>query len=76
LRKPFAGSPIFWLLERIAIGRNDSGKPRELAAMSTTIYTIWKETRSGKWTAVASLMPLAMGFALCFVVAQVWRLLA
>ena len=43
---------------------------------STTIYTIYKETRSAKWTAVASLLPLAMGFALCFFVAQIWRLVA
>ena len=43
---------------------------------STTIYTIWKETKSGKWTAVASLLPVVMGLVLCFVVAQVWRLLS
>jgi ferrous iron transport protein B len=43
---------------------------------STTIYTIWKETRSAKWTAVSALLPLAMGFFLCFLVAQVWRLVA
>jgi ferrous iron transport protein B len=42
---------------------------------STTIYTIWKETRNGRWTAIASLLPVGMGFALCFLVAQVWRLL-
>ena len=41
---------------------------------STTIYTIWKETRSAKWTTVSALLPLAMGFATCFVVAQVWRI--
>ncbi|MEE2777880.1 MAG: ferrous iron transport protein B [Acidobacteriota bacterium] len=41
---------------------------------STTIYTIWKETRSAKWTGVASLLPVAMGMVLCFLVAQVWRL--
>jgi ferrous iron transport protein B len=41
---------------------------------STTIYTIWKETGSAKWTAVSALLPLAMGFLLCFVVAQTWRL--
>jgi ferrous iron transport protein B len=41
---------------------------------STTIYTIYKETRSGKWTAVAALLPLAMGFVVCFLVAQIWRL--
>jgi ferrous iron transport protein B len=43
---------------------------------STTIYTIYKETRSPKWTAVATLMPVVMGVTVCFLVAQVWRLLA
>jgi ferrous iron transport protein B len=42
---------------------------------STTIYTIWKETRSVKWTILATLMPLAMGAAVCFVVAQTWQLI-
>jgi len=41
---------------------------------STTIYTIWKETRSAKWTAVSALLPLAMGLLLCFLVAQAWYL--
>jgi ferrous iron transport protein B len=41
---------------------------------STTLYTIWKETRSIKWTAVAALMPVVMGLALCFFFAQAWRL--
>ena len=27
---------------------------------STTIYTIYKETKSAKWTALASLLPLAL----------------
>jgi ferrous iron transport protein B len=40
---------------------------------STTIYTIWKETKSVKWTTVASLLPVAMGLLACFVVAQAWR---
>lgn len=43
---------------------------------STTIYTIYKETRSAKWTAVAALLPVAMGLTLCFFVAQIWRLIA
>ncbi len=43
---------------------------------STTIYTIWKETRSAKWTAISALLPVAMGFAVCFLVAQVWRIVA
>ncbi len=41
---------------------------------STTIYTIWKETKSKKWTVVSALLPLLMGFAVCFLVAQVWRI--
>jgi ferrous iron transport protein B len=43
---------------------------------STTIYTIYKETRSKRWTTVAALLPVVMGFAVTFVVAQVWRLVA
>ncbi|MYH53520.1 MAG: ferrous iron transporter B [Gemmatimonadetes bacterium] len=42
---------------------------------STTIYTIYKETGSGRWTALSALLPLAMGFVVCFLVAQVWRLM-
>ena len=42
---------------------------------STTIYTIWKETGSAKWTSISSLLPVGMGFLLCFLVAQIWRLL-
>jgi len=41
---------------------------------STTIYTIYKETGSTKWTLVASLMPVGLGFAVTFVVALLWRL--
>ncbi|WKZ34267.1 MAG: nucleoside recognition domain-containing protein [Anaerolineales bacterium] len=40
---------------------------------STTIYTIYKETVSKKWTMVAALMPVVMGFIVTFVVALVWR---
>lgn len=40
---------------------------------STTIYTIYKETGSVKWAALATAIPLAMGFAICFAVAAVWR---
>jgi ferrous iron transport protein B len=43
---------------------------------STTIYTIYKETGSKKWTTVAALLPVAMGFVVTFLVAQVWRLVA
>jgi ferrous iron transport protein B len=43
---------------------------------STTIYTAYKETGSKKWTALMALLPLALGFLVTFVVAQVWRILA
>jgi len=43
---------------------------------STTIFTIYKETGSAKWTAVATFLPLALGAVACFVVAQVARLVA
>jgi ferrous iron transport protein B len=42
---------------------------------STTIYTIYRETGSKRWTAVGALLPLGLGFLITFVVAQVWRLL-
>lgn len=43
---------------------------------STTIYTIYKETNSGKWAALATLLPLGMGFVTCFVVTQLWHIVA
>jgi len=43
---------------------------------STTIFTIYKETKSLKWTTVATVIPLIMGFVICFLVAQIWRLIA
>jgi ferrous iron transport protein B len=43
---------------------------------STTIYTIYKETRSAKWTTVATFLPLVMGFVVTFLVTQVWRLVS
>lgn len=43
---------------------------------STTIYTIYKETKSVKWTLIASLLPVVMGIVVCFFVTQIWRLFA
>jgi ferrous iron transport protein B len=43
---------------------------------STTIYTIYKETKSVKWTAVATVLPIVMGVVICFLIAQIWRLIA
>ncbi|MCB0834388.1 MAG: ferrous iron transporter B [Bacteroidetes bacterium] len=42
---------------------------------STTIYTIYKETGSVKWTVLATILPIVMGVVTCFFVAQVWRLI-
>jgi ferrous iron transport protein B len=42
---------------------------------STTIYTIWKETRSVKWTFIASALPLLLGMVVCLLVAMLWRYL-
>ncbi|MDP5158540.1 MAG: hypothetical protein NWQ07_08190 [Flaviramulus sp.] len=42
---------------------------------STTIYTIYKETKSTKWTVFASIMPVILGFIVTFLVAQVWRII-
>lgn len=41
---------------------------------STTIYTIYKETKSVKWTTIATLLPIVMGFVVTFFVTQIWRL--
>jgi ferrous iron transport protein B len=43
---------------------------------STTIYTIYKETGSAKWTSVATLLPTILGFATTLLVAQIWYLFA
>jgi ferrous iron transport protein B len=43
---------------------------------STTIFTIYKETGSVKWTAVASLLPIIMGIVITFFTAQIWRIFA
>jgi ferrous iron transport protein B len=43
---------------------------------STTLYTIYKETGSAKWTFWAAALPLALGVVICGGVAGVWRLLA
>jgi len=43
---------------------------------STTLYTIYHETKSWRWTALSAGLPLVLGFSVTFLVAQVWRLLA
>lgn len=39
---------------------------------STTIYTIYKETGSAKWTTVATFLPILMGLIVTFFIAQCW----
>jgi len=41
---------------------------------STTLYTIYKETGSMKWTVISALLPVVMGITVCFFVTQLWRL--
>ena len=41
---------------------------------STTIYTIYKETKSMKWTLVSTFLPIVLGLIITFFVTQVWRL--
>ena len=43
---------------------------------STTIYTIFKETGSKRWTLLSVALPLVMGFGLTFLVALIWRSLS
>jgi ferrous iron transport protein B len=43
---------------------------------STTIYTIYKETKSVKWTLVSTFLPIVMGLIITFFVTQIWRLIA
>ena len=40
---------------------------------STTLYSIYKETRSWRWTALSALLPLSLGVLVTVIVATVWR---
>ena len=42
---------------------------------STTLYTIYKETRSIKWTLISAFLPVVMGILICFFTAQFYLLL-
>ena len=41
---------------------------------STTIYTIYKETKSAKWTWISTFLPVVIGLVVTFFVAQIWRI--
>lgn len=40
----------------------------------TTLWTIKKETGSFKWTALAFLIPTIAGIGMCFIIAQIWKI--
>ena len=42
---------------------------------STTIMTIYKETKSLKWTLFSTFMPIALGLIVTFFTTQIWHLL-
>ncbi len=42
---------------------------------STTIMTIYKETKSAKWTLVSTFLPIVLGFIVTFFTTQIWYLL-
>ena len=43
---------------------------------STTIYTIYKETKSVKWTMISTFLPIVLGLIVTFFITQIWRLIA
>ena len=43
---------------------------------STTIYTIFKETKSLKWTMVSTFLPGVLGIAITASIAFIWRFIA
>lgn len=42
---------------------------------STTIFTIFKETKSIKWAVISAVLPIVLGLVVTFFVAQIWRLM-
>lgn len=41
---------------------------------STTIYTIYKETKSLKWTVIATVLPYGFGISILLLLATTWRM--
>lgn len=39
---------------------------------STTLYTIYKETKSVKWTLISAFLPIIMGFLICFITTTIY----
>ncbi len=42
---------------------------------STTILTIYKETKSLKWTLLSTFLPIVLGLIVCFITTQIWMIL-
>ena len=42
---------------------------------STTLWTIWRESRSKKWTFLAAVIPLSIACLVCFIVAQTAKIM-
>lgn len=40
----------------------------------TTVWTIKKETKSIKWTALSVILPTVLGILVCFLITQIWRI--
>ena len=41
---------------------------------STTIFTIFKETKSVKWTLISSFLPIVLGIVVTASIALIWRI--
>ena len=41
---------------------------------STTLYTIYKETKSWKWTIISAIIPVITGIIAIFIITQMWRI--
>ncbi len=42
---------------------------------STTLITIYKETKSAKWTLLSFLLPTACGIIICFITNSIWNII-
>nr|HPN38289.1 nucleoside recognition domain-containing protein [Melioribacteraceae bacterium] len=42
---------------------------------STTIYTIYKETKSVKWAAISTFLPIIMGLSITFFTTQIYKII-
>ena len=43
---------------------------------STTIYTIYKETKSVKWTLISTILPICLGLLFLFITTTIWKIIS